>query len=204
MRQYRSMPSATEAVSSRGAVTETTSQRRDARFAPRVVVEPDRARWGLAAVWAAFTVGLLYAAVSVYWGLGGMWLLDTVGGSLAKLGRRRDAGVITAVWGAAVLKLIAAALPALAVRYRGRSRRDRNLWALTWIVAGVLIVYGLVFTVAGLLVQTGVIHASSTADHRALAWHAYLWDPWFLIWGLLIAAALLLSGRTRSLGESRR
>jgi hypothetical protein len=34
----------------------------------------------------------------------------------------------------------------------------------------------------GLLVQADVIHASVTADHRALAWHAYLWDPWFLIW----------------------
>ena len=197
------MPSATDAVSTRGPVTDTTPERHDARFAPRDV-EPGRARWGLAAAWAAFTIGLLYAAVSVYWGLGGTGLLDTVGGSLAKLGSRHDAGVIAAVWGAAVLKLIAAALPVLAVRHRGRSRRDRNLWALTWIAAGVLILYGLAFTVAGLLVQTGAIHASSTADHRALAWHAYLWDPWFLIWGLLIAAALLLSGRARSLEQSRR
>jgi len=31
------------------------------------------------------------------------------------------------------------------------------------------------------------------ADHRALAWHAYLWDPWFLVWGVLVTAALLRS-----------
>ena len=24
-------------------------------------------------------------------------------------------------------------------------------------------------------------------------WHAYPWDPWFLLWGLLIATALLRS-----------
>ena len=175
-------------------MTETTSGRHDERCAPGAV-EPDIARWGLAVAWAACAVGLLYAAISVYWVLGGTWLLDTVGGSLAKLGRAHSAGVIAAVWGAAALKLIAAVLPLLAVHHRGSSRRDHGLWVLAWIAAGVLIVYGLVFTAAGLLVQTDVIHASSTADHRALAWHAYLWDPWFLIWGLLIAAALLLSGR---------
>ncbi|PZS36509.1 MAG: hypothetical protein DLM59_01075 [Pseudonocardiales bacterium] len=43
----------------------------------------------------------------------------------------------------------------------------------------------------GLMVQFGVIAASASADHRALAWHAYLWDPWFLVWGLLVTAALL-------------
>jgi hypothetical protein len=31
---------------------------------------------------------------------------------------------------------------------------------------------------------------SGLDDHRALAWHTYLWDPWFLMWGLLVAGAL--------------
>jgi hypothetical protein len=162
-----------------------------------------RARAGLTAAWAACTLGLLYTAVSVYWGLGGTWLLDTVGGSLAKHGAH-SAGLLIAVWGAAVLKLIAAMLPLLAIRHRGSSPRDRRLWVLAWIAAGVLIFYGLVLTGTGLLVQSGVIHASSNADHRALAWHAYLWDPWFLIWGLLIASALRLSGRARDPQHSRR
>ena len=52
-------------------------------------------------------------------------------------------------------------------------------------------IYGLVLMSAGLLVQSGVIAASPDADHLALAWHAYLWDPWFLLWGLLVAAGLL-------------
>jgi hypothetical protein len=202
MRWHRSMPSATHAVGGRGAVTETTPERH-AEFAPGAV-EPDRAPLGLAAAWAACAVGLLYAAVSVYWGLGGTWLLDTVGGSLAKPGREPNVGLIAAVWGAAVLKLIAAVLPLLAVHHRGTSRRDRGLWILAWIAAGVLSLYGLVLTAVGLLVQTGVIHASSNADHRALAWHAYLWDPWFLIWGLLSAAALLLSGPARDARHDRR
>ena len=45
----------------------------------------------------------------------------------------------------------------------------------------------------GLLVQAGLIGTPGGADHRALAWHAYLWDPWFLVWGVLVTAALFRS-----------
>jgi hypothetical protein len=77
---------------------------------------------------------------------------------------------------------------------------------LAWTAAAVLILYGLVLTLVGLLVQTGVIHTSRNADHKALAWHAYLWDPWFLVWGLLIAAALVRGGagtRRREIAPDR-
>jgi hypothetical protein len=36
------------------------------------------------------------------------------------------------------------------------------------------------------------------ADWKALDWHMYLWDPWFLIVGLLVWAALnKTAGRVR-------
>ncbi len=49
--------------------------------------------------------------------------------------------------------------------------------------------YGGLFTLGGALVVTGVIPASETADWTALRWHAFFWDPWFLVWGLLLGAA---------------
>jgi hypothetical protein len=61
---------------------------------------------------------------------------------------------------------------------------------LAWAQAAFLTLYGLVFTAVGLLVQSGVLHASADADRYAMAWHTYLWDPWFLVWGLLVLAAL--------------
>ena len=150
---------------------------------------------GLGAAWAAFAVGLLYAAISVYWGLGGSWLLDTVGASLTQPGRSAGALVVLAVWCAVGLKVIGAVLPLLAVGVvsPGSFRRRRLSRALTWIEAAILTCYGLILTAVGLLVQAGVIGTPAHADHRALAWHAYLWDPWFLVWGLLVTAALLRS-----------
>lgn len=140
-------------------------------------------------------LGLLYAAVSVYWGLGGTSLVDTVGGSLEKGGRAGDAAVVLALWAAVVLKLIGAVLPLVVVHRSGGARWQRVLLPLTWVEAAVLVGYGLVLTVVGLLVQLGVISTPASADHHALAWHTYLWDPWFLLWGLLVTGALLRSRR---------
>ena len=162
------------------------------------VVTRNRARAraaGQGAAWAAFAVGLLYAAVSVYWGLGGSWLLDTVGASLTQAGRSASAPVVLAVWFAVALKVIAVVLPlpAAGAVAPGGFRRRRLARALAWIEAVILTCYGLILTAVGLLVQAGVIGTPADADHRALAWHAYLWDPWFLVWGLLVTAALLCS-----------
>jgi Protein of unknown function (DUF3995) len=177
----------------------------------------DTARPGQWPAWAALVVGLAYAGISGYWALGGTWLLDTVGRSLASGGPGGAAAA--AAWAAAGLKVIAAVLPllaasrALAAPPAPRRRPLRILaWAkaviptLAWAEAVVLTLYGLVWTVAGLLVQSGLVHADAGADHRALAWHAYLWDPWFLLWGILVTAALVRSrpGRGHSGGRSRR
>ena len=67
-----------------------------------------------------------------------------------------------------------------------------------WLEAAILILYGGVLTAAGLLVQSGVIASGADADQRALAWHAYLWDPLFLGWGLLVLVALATTRPTVS------
>jgi hypothetical protein len=161
---------------------------------------------GLRAAQAAFVVGLLYAAISVYWAVGGTWLLDTVGASLVQAARGASAGVLFAVWAAAVLKVIATVLPLLAVHAAAPpgSRWRRVLRVLTWVEAVILVLYGLVLTATGLLVQSGLVPTDATADHRALRWHAYLWDPWFLVWGLLVTAALWRSRGSRQAGAVRR
>jgi len=146
---------------------------------------------------AACILGLLYAAVSAYWGLGSTWLLDTVGGSFEEQGRAGNVSFLLVAWAAAALKIVAAVLPLLALRRLTRQAWNRAAWVLAWVEAAILTIYGLVWTTVGVLVQADVIRASATtAERRALAWHTYFWDPWFLIWGLLVGLALVC-GRNR-------
>jgi hypothetical protein len=144
----------------------------------------------------ACACGLAYAAISLYWAVGGSWLLATVGASLAGT---TSAAVMFAVWAAVALKAIAAFLPLVAIGAVHRPPRGRERWLLrlTWIEALILTGYGLVLTATGLLVQSGVITPPANADHRTLRWHAYLWDPWFLVWGLLVTTTLMQARRGR-------
>ena len=150
-------------------------------------------RRGMLPALAGLAVGLAYAAIIVYWAVGGRWLLNTVGISLSQPGQAGHLAALLAVWGAAAVKAVAAVLPLLAIGVWPRTANGglrRLARVLTWIEAAILVGYGLVLTASGLLVQAGVIEAVAHADRLALKWHAYLWDPWFLIWGIFVFLAL--------------
>ena len=150
-------------------------------------------RRGMLPALAGLAVGLAYAAISVYWAAGGRSLLNTVGISVSRPGQAGHLAALLAVWGAAGVKAVAAVLPLLAIGVWPRTANGglrRLARVLTWIEAAILSGYGLVLTASGLLVQAGVIKATAHADRLALKWHAYLWDPWFLIWGIFVFLAL--------------
>jgi Protein of unknown function (DUF3995) len=150
-------------------------------------------RRGLLPALAGLAVGLAYAAISVYWAVGGRWLLNTVGISLSQPRQAGHLAALIAVWGAAAVKAVAALLPLLAIGVWPRTANGglrRLARVLTWIEAAILTGYGLTLTASGLLVQADVIKAAAHADRLALKWHAYLWDPWFLIWGIFVLLAL--------------
>jgi Protein of unknown function (DUF3995) len=156
-------------------------------------------RGAVAAAMVAAVLGLANAGVSAYWAIGGVGLLDTIGGDIERWGRERGAAVVVALWFIVALKTIVA-LAALILVGVGSHRLP--LWTtarvprvLGWIAAATLTFYGGAYTIAGLLVQAGVVSASADTDSKALAWHAYLWDPWFAVWGLVFVVALWLSRR---------
>jgi hypothetical protein len=156
---------------------------------------PDSAtsRRGMLPALAGLLAGLAYAAISIYWGAGGGWLLNTVGISLSKPGEPGHLTALLAVWGAAAVKAVAALLPLLAIGAWPRTANGglrRLARVLAWIETAILIGYGLILTATGLLVEAGLIKPAAHADRPALKWHAYLWDPWFLIWGIFVFLAL--------------
>jgi len=156
---------------------------------------PQRRRSAVLAAAGAFVLGVLYAAISGYWGSGGTALLASVGGVFQRAGRNGSVAVLAVVWLTVLLKLLAASLGAVVVAGEPRIdvRRRRQLRMVSWAAASVLVIYGGVLSIIGWLVQIGIVSAGAHADHEALRWHAYVWDPRFLVWGLLLAAALLRS-----------
>jgi Protein of unknown function (DUF3995) len=140
---------------------------------------------------AALVVALAYAAISAYWALGGTWLLTTVGASLTT--NHRSIMLTSVVWAAVALKAAGALVPLLACLPPRRSTWHPVLRVCAWAEGALIALYGFVFTSVELMAEVGMIHPGKTTDRRALAWHAYLWDPWFLIWGLLVITALLLT-----------
>lgn len=151
----------------------------------------------------AAALGFGSATVSAYWASGGTGLLDTVGGEIERLGRERSVGVVAALWLITVLKLvIAAAAPAFA---GVGSSSGPPAWVLArwtrglgWVTALGLTLYGAVLAGVGLLIEAGLVDPATDADDTALAWHTYVWDPWFAAWG---AAFTLTMWRTRPVGS---
>jgi len=170
---------------------------------PRQMMHEQRPPGGAArgAAWTAAVLGLGSAAVSAYWALGGTALLDSVGGEIEAWGRQRSTGVVAALWAIAGLKAVVSIAPLVLVRVQARRlpewTRSRSARVLGWIVAVALTSYGGILTGAGLLVEAGVIDAADGADEHALAWHAYFWDPWFLLWGAAFGLAMWFTRRPR-------
>lgn len=154
-------------------------------------------RWGVYAGYAAFGCALLFAVVSGYWALGGTLGLDTVGREAVRLSRSGDVGIRLALWLVSLLKLIGALLALALVRPWGsRLLRRWMLLLAGWGGAALLVAYGTAQIGIQVLVVVGVIAAPSDMDWRGFHGHLYLWDPWFVVWGLLLGATVL--GRTRA------
>ena len=150
----------------------------------------------------AAVISVAYAGVSAYWGVGGTGLLSTLGGTLERLSREQSPAALLVVWLTVLAKLAVSVLGLTAVRPGWKTLVPRRMSrGLAWLAAAVLIAYGGVLTVVGVAVNTGLVHRPATADQTALHWHAYLWDPWFLLWGLLLAAALVFSRPVQGLSS---
>jgi len=138
---------------------------------------------------AAALAGLVHAGFSLYWALGGRWLLRTVGQWAVDYAR--DAPVVAGL----VLAVVAAVKAAVAILplVSGRRRLPRpRVWrGLSWLAAVVLVGYGGLNSVVAWLVLSGALRPGGGYDRQAMIGHGYLWDPLFLVWGLLLAGGLL-------------
>ena len=146
---------------------------------PGVTSDPRR-RWLGWAAYAASVWALAFAVVHLYWALGG-----AVG-----LPKGMSVGMNPALFVIDVLAVplcVVGALLALSlVRPWGQLFSRRLLVASAWAVCALLIVHSAPTLVEGGLVVTGLRDAKLSALER---WSLFVYEPWFLVGGLLYGAA---------------
>ena len=160
----------------------------------RVPSAPASSAWsvvGTAAAYAAAVVAFAYALVRLYWAVGGHGLVSTVGGYVEQFARRGGAVPVLVALAATALKVAGGLLALALVRPWGRVVPRRWLLLGSAGASVLLVAYGGLNVLAGVLVLSGVIHPGGSVDRTALRWHAGVWDLWFLVWGILLALATI-------------
>ncbi len=136
---------------------------------------------------AAAVAAFLSAACTLYWTLGGMALVSSLGPTIAKAARERS-GATVALGVFTVALKTAAGFVALAFAGPKRDRIPPPARRTVRVLGFVLAAYGTVGVIGASLGLAGVGDAA-TADRAGLWGHALLWDPWFVIWGVLLSEA---------------
>lgn len=142
----------------------------------------------MACAWA-----FAFAAVSAYWALGGDVGIETIAADITRVPLANNPAI---VWGTAGLKALAGLVALALVRPWGRRFPRRSLVAAAWIAGVLLTLYGGANLIDHGLMVAGVRHTPEVLGERAARWHLLLWDPVWLLGGILFLAAARQSQRT--------
>ena len=140
-----------------------------------------------AAAFAAFACALR----SPYWALGGHALVTTIGGYVEQFARRGGALPVLIALAATLAKMVGGLLALALVRPWGRMVPRWWLLSASAGASALLVIYGGLNVLLGALVLVGTIHPTGSVDRTALRWHVGVWDLWFLVWGILLALAIV-------------
>ncbi|GAB3899092.1 hypothetical protein GCM10029964_084520 [Kibdelosporangium lantanae] len=137
--------------------------------------------WGyFACVWC-----VLFAALHVYWAVGGdVGLASSAGTDLAT--HRPSWFVLLGLWGVALLLVAGAAFSVGMTRWRLRGRLRRVVVILGWLGGVVLLARGLLLEV---VLLTGAGGIASAVGPSQTHWSLILWNPWFVLGGLVVSLA---------------
>lgn len=169
-----------------------TLDQRLGKAAPRASGRPVPGGGSVAPRWpgyAAAAAAFLFAGVSLYWGLGGTAGVSSLGGRIEELAVARDRTLMAFVWASVVVKGAIGVLALALVQPWGRRLPRCRLLPAAWTAAALLTLYGVLQETSVVLVKFGVIETPEPRDSSALLWRLLVWEPWFLVWGVLLGLA---------------
>lgn len=143
--------------------------------------------------WAAAVWAFIFAGITFYWAAGGTAGASTVGSEITSLASRNWAFFSIVLWVDAISKVLLGLLALAIVQSWGRIFPRRFLLVSSWVIGLLMALYGSVqLTVTGisaLLMITGVISISPSVDWPGIEGHLAIWDPYWLLGGLLFLLA---------------
>lgn len=156
----------------------------------RTVNNPRTAAVGSSLIWAPYVAcawALLFAVMSFYWAAGGTLGVNTLGSGIQSLAH--DPQFIAIVWLTGVIKVLGGFCALTLVRPWLLWIPHRVKLIGAWAAGIGLALYGGVpFVVEGLLLS-GLIPTAGPVDWVGIRWHFLLWDPWWLLGGILFLLA---------------
>jgi hypothetical protein len=153
--------------------------------------------------YAACAWAFVFAALSFYWAAGGTAGTATIGPAIAQPVLARDPTWVALMWGTVALKVLAGLLALTLVRPWGRLVPRWLLLTAAWGAGALMALYeGAASWVQHGLMAAGVLSTPEGLGATALHWHLVLWDPWWLVGGILFALATWSYSR-RSRGRAR-
>ena len=164
--------------------------------AARGKARPSALRSTTWAGYAACVWALAFSAISFYWAAGGTAGSDTIGPAITSMAH--DPAFIALLWITGTLKLLGGLLALALVRPWGRALPRRVLLTAAWGGGILMALYGGASWVQEGLMVTGVIRIPAGLGQTAAVWHVLLWDPWWLLGGILFLIAAWSFGRRTS------
>jgi hypothetical protein len=147
--------------------------------------------------WAAYAAcgwALLFALMSFYWAAGGNFGVETLGSAIQA--QAHNPGFVAIVWLTGVAKVIGGLFALTLVRPWALWLPRRLKLILAWTGGIGLALYGGVQLLIEGAVLSGLLHVSGPVDWVGLRWHIWLWDPWWLLGGILFLLAAWRYQRT--------
>ncbi len=139
--------------------------------------------------YAACTWAIVFAAVSFYWAVGGTVGVNTNAPAITKHVLARDPAWVAIMWCTGVLKIIAALVALALVQPWGRALPRWLVLIAAWSAVVIMGVYeGAASLIQHALMVAGIISTPAGLGATSARWHLLLWDPWWLVGGILLAS----------------
>lgn len=147
-------------------------------------------------IWVAAVLGSIHAGFSFYWAFGGSWLLEFIGEGAISFTRDQPVQAWLLLFFVGLFKVAAAWIPLLT--FYGLLPFARAWRATAWVGSVFLIAYASLYLGLSAMQLAGEITTGQPIDRNGLIGHAFIWDPLFLLWGLALHLALIVSAVSRS------